>query len=60
MVEITDKEQNLKKKKKNKKKRNEDSLGNFWENIKHTNIWIIGVQKKKRKGKDMRKYLRRL
>ena len=24
-------------------KRNEDSLRNFWENIKQTNIWIRGI-----------------
>ena len=28
---------------KNKEKRNEDSLINLWDNINHTNIWIIGV-----------------
>ena len=29
-------------------KRNEDSLWDFWDNIKHTNIRIIQVQKEKR------------
>ena len=30
----------------------EDSLRNLWDNIKHTNIWIIGVpeEEKKKKG----------
>ena len=27
----------------NKMKRNEDSLRDLWDNIKCTNIWIIGV-----------------
>ena len=29
-------------------KRNEDSLRDLWENIKHTNIHIIGVPEEKR------------
>jgi len=53
MVEITATEQN-----KEKKKRNEDSLRNPWDDIKHTNILILGVQKK-RERKDLRKYLKR-
>ena len=28
-------------------KRNEDSLRDFWDNIKHINICIIGVPKRK-------------
>ena len=55
MVEITATEQNTEKK---KKKRNEDSLRNPWDDIKHTNILILGVQKK-RERKDLRKYLKR-
>ena len=39
MVEITFKEQNKLK----RMKRTEDSLRDLWSNIKHTNIWIIGV-----------------
>ena len=39
MVEITATEQNVEK----RMKRNEDSLRNLWENIKTTNISIIGV-----------------
>ena len=40
-------------------KRIEDSLRDLWEDIKHTNIRIIGFQKK-RKRKGLRKYLKRL
>ena len=39
MVEITATEQNIEK----RMKRNDDSLRNLWENIKTTNISIIGV-----------------
>ena len=39
MVEITASEQNIEK----RMKRNEHSLWDFWDNIKHTNICIIGV-----------------
>ena len=39
MVEITSEEQNKVK----KMKRTEDSLRDLWDNIKHTNIQIIGV-----------------
>ena len=47
-VEINAKEKNKHK----KMKRNEDSLRDLWDNIKHTNFWIIGVQEEegKRKG----------
>ena len=41
-------------------KRNEDSLRDRWGNIRLTSIQIIGVQKKKRKKKGMRKVLKRL
>ena len=30
-------------------KRNEDSLRDLWDNIKHTNIWIIGVPEEEEK-----------
>ena len=56
MVEITSEEQNKVK----GMKRTEDSLRDLWDNIKCTNILIIGVQKKKRKRKGMRKFLKRL
>ena len=39
MVEITSEEQNKVK----RRKRTEDSLRDLWDNIKHTNIRIIGV-----------------
>ena len=39
MVEITSEEQNKVK----KMKRTEDSLRDLWDNIKHTNIQIIGI-----------------
>ena len=39
MVEITAIAQNIEK----RMKRNEDSLRDLWDNIKHTNIHIIGV-----------------
>ena len=47
MVEITSEEQNKVK----RMKRTEDSLRNLWDNIKCTNIWIIGV-------KGMRNFLK--
>ena len=48
MVEITSEEQNKVK----RMKRIEDCLRDLWDNIKHTNIWIIGVpeEEKKKKG----------
>ena len=49
MVEITYEEQNKVK----RMKRSEDSLRDLWDNIKHTNIQIIGVseeEEEKKKG----------
>ena len=47
MVEITSEEQNKMK----RMKRTEDSLRDLWDNIKHTNIQIIGVpEEEKKKG----------
>ena len=47
MVEITSEEQNKEK----RMKRTEDSLRDLWDNIKRTNIWIIGVpEEEKKKG----------
>ena len=40
MVEITAAEQN---KEEGMKKKNEDTIKDLWDNIKHTNIHIIGV-----------------
>ena len=50
MVEITSEEQNKVK----RMKRTEDSLRDLWDNIKSTNIRIIGVpeEQKKKKGYD--------
>ena len=56
IVEITTAEQN----KEERMKRIEDNLRDLWDNIKHNNIQIIGVQKKKRKRKGLRKDLKRL
>ena len=46
MVEITSEEKNKVK----RLKRTEDSLRDLWDNIKHTNIQIIGVLEEKKKG----------
>ena len=52
MVEITDAEQNKEK----RMKRNEDSLRDLWDNIKCTNIRIIGVpEEEEEKGKGPKK-----
>ena len=51
MVEITSEEQNKVK----RMKRTEDSLRNLWDNIKHTNVWIIGVPEKEEKKKGYEK-----
>ena len=56
IVEITTAGQNKEK----RRKRIEDSLRDLWDNIKHTNIRIIGVPEKEEKKKGLRKYLRRL
>ena len=53
-MEITDAEQNIEK----RMKIHEDSLRDFWDNIKCTNIHIIGVpEREERKG--MSKYMNR-
>ena len=51
MVEITSEEQNKVK----RMKRTEDSLKDLWDNIKHTNIWIIGVPEEEEKKKGYEK-----
>ena len=49
MVEITSEEQNKVK----RMKRTEESLRDLWVNIKHNNIWIIGVpEEEKKKGHE--------
>ena len=50
MVEITAKEQNKEK----RMKRNENSLRDLWDNIKHTNIRIIGVLEEEEKKERTR------
>ena len=56
LVEITAMEQNREK----KMKRNGDSLRDLWDNIKHTNICIIGAPEgEEREKRDLRKYLKR-
>ena len=56
MVEFTAVEQNKEK----RMKRNENSLRDLWDNIKHTNICIIGVPEGEEERKDPRKYVKRL
>ena len=53
MVEITATEQN----KENRMKRNEDSLRDLWDNIKRTNIRIIGVPEGEEREKGPEKIL---
>ena len=51
MVEITAMEQNEEK----RMRRIEDSLGDLWDNTKHTNIQIIGVPEEEEKEKRSQK-----
>ena len=55
-MDITTAEQNKEK----RMKRIEDSLRDLWENIKCTNIRIIGVPEEEEKRKGLRKNLKRL
>ena len=45
MVEITSEKQNKVK----RRRRTEDGFRDLWDNIKHTNIWIIGVPEEEKK-----------
>ena len=56
MVEINETER----KKEKLIKRNEDNLGDLWDNVKCTNIQIIGVPKEEEKKKDPEKTLEEL
>ena len=47
MVKMTSEEQSKTK----RMKRTEDSLRDLWDNIKHTNIWIIVVSEEEKKEK---------
>jgi len=51
MVEITSEEQNKVK----RMKRTEDSLRDLWDNIKRTNIQIVGVPEEEEKKKGYEK-----
>ena len=55
MVKISAVEQNKEK----RMKRNEDGLRDLCDNMKHTNIRIIGIPEEKRERKNLRKYLKR-
>ena len=56
MVEITSEEQNKVK----RIKRTEDRLRDLWDNIKCTNIRIIGITEEEEKKKEYKKILKRL
>ena len=53
MVKINETER----KKEKRIKRNEDNLRDLWDNVKHPNIWIIGVPEEEDKKKDHEKIL---
>ena len=52
LEEITDAEQ----KREKRLKKNEESLRELWDNVKRTNIHIIGVPEEKRERKAQKKY----
>ena len=56
MVKITSEEQNKVK----TMKRTEDSLRDLWDNIKHTNIRIIGVPEEEEKKKGYEKIFEKI
>ena len=55
LVEITDAEQ----KREKRLKTNEESLRELWDNVKCTNIRIIGVPEEKRERRRQKKYSKR-
>ena len=54
-MEITDAEQ----KREKRLKTNEESLRELWDNVKHTNICIIGVPEGEERKKRSKKYSKR-
>ena len=54
-MEITDAEQ----KRERRLKTNEESLRELWDNIRRTNIRIMGCQKEKRERRGQKKYSKR-
>ena len=52
LVEITDAEQ----KREKRLKTNEESLRELWDNVKHTNICIVGAPEEKRERSGQKKY----
>ena len=56
MVEITAKEQNKRK----EMKIIEHTLRYFWDNIKHNDIWVIGIPEEEEKKKGNKKILKKL
>ena len=56
MVKITSEEQN----KETRMKRTEGSLRDLWDNIKGTNIWIIGVPEEEEKKKGYKKIIEKI
>ena len=56
MVEINKAER----KKEKRIKRNEDNLRDLWDNVKHPNIWIIGVPEEENKKKGYEKILKEI
>ena len=58
LAESEDKQKSLLMKVKEENEKNEDSLRDLWDNIKHTSIYIIEVPEGEER-KDLRRYLKR-